>query len=236
MSKSPHMIDDTILNALLDHELSHEDEAQLLIRIDSEAELQKRYYQLQSAKQWTRLAFGSEVQHTEHIENNSQLSSNRYSVTHYALAASLIFCSLFSGWLAGQFWHDNNLNPNIQNTATLPEHYVIHIDSNKPENLLQTLTKAEELLNGGLDNTMVEIVTNAGGLDLLRSDMSPYAQKVSQMMDDYDNLLFIACSNAIQRMQDQGEIVHLIDGTVRGQTAVDEIVDKVQKGWNYIRI
>lgn len=232
MSQHSPRADDILLNAFIDQELSTQDQADLLARMKRDSELKTRYNDLLATRQWTQLAF-ADINPGEQADHPS---CSRYRFKQSSIAAALVVFSLFGGWFAGQYWQLQQHNSQITQAIPAPQRYVIHIDSNKAEQLSLTLAKVEQLLSKGNPRTVVEVVANAGGLDLLRSDTSPYAHKISQMMNDHNNLLFIACSNAIQRAQERGESIQLIDGTVTGRTAVDEIVEKVQDGWRYIKI
>jgi intracellular sulfur oxidation DsrE/DsrF family protein len=82
----------------------------------------------------------------------------------------------------------------------------------------------------------VEVVANAGGVDLMRADKSPFVQRVRALQQQYSNLHFIACANAIRNLRHNGVDVSLLDGVQSGETAVDHIVDRLQHGWRYVKV
>src|SRR5690606_31855004 len=115
----------------------------------------------------------------------------------FGLAASLLL--LASGFLLGWL------------TATSPEplqrvvlrdieaghqKVLLHIDRADRARFDEILDAAERLLrtyrNQGI---AVDVLANAGGVDMWRSDVSPCAERIARMLRDYDNLQFVACTN-----------------------------------------
>ena len=101
------------------------------------------------------------------------------------------------------------------------------------------LNEVQELM--GLfprDQLQVEVVANAGGVNLLRADVSPYKARVEELMRKYPNLAFLACSNTVAKLKRKlgpGR-VDLIPNIRVGPTAVNEIVTRLQEGWIYIKV
>ena len=56
----------------------------------------------------------------------------------------------------------------------------------------------------------LEIIANARGLDLLRVDTTPFAARITELTEKYDNLSILDCSRAIKRLQDLGIKVKLV--------------------------
>ena len=82
----------------------------------------------------------------------------------------------------------------------------------------------------------LEVIANAGGLDLFREEASPYAMRIQQLSEQYPNVKFIACTNAIERLREKGIEPHLIKSVHRGPTALDQVVKRMNDGWTYIKI
>ncbi|HQU16017.1 MAG: hypothetical protein B7Z66_01170 [Chromatiales bacterium 21-64-14] len=115
---------------------------------------------------------------------------------------------------------------------------LLHIASSDPRRMQLALNDVQELMNLYPRNRLqVEVVTNAGGVNLLRADMSPFKAQVEELMRKYPNLSFLACRNTIDRLtRMRGAPVHLIPDTRVGPTAVQEIVSRLQEGWIYIKV
>jgi intracellular sulfur oxidation DsrE/DsrF family protein len=78
------------------------------------------------------------------------------------------------------------------------------------------------------------ILANDGGIDLLRTDKSPYVQRIQQMLVKYPNVTLVACRNGLENLRRKNVKVSLLPGTRIGRSAVDEIVSYLSKGWLYI--
>jgi hypothetical protein len=85
-------------------------------------------------------------------------------------------------------------------------------------------------------NAKVEVVVNGRGLDLLRSDRTPFAERIADLQLRYDKVAFIACERAIARFEMEGERVVILPKTLRIHNAIAHIADRVQDGWVYIKV
>ncbi len=118
-------------------------------------------------------------------------------------------------------------------------HVLLHLTSSNPKQMELALNRVQELM--GLfprDQLQVEVVTNAGGVNLLRANVSPYKARVEKLMRKYPNLTFLACSNTVANLKRElgpGR-VDLIPNTRVGPTAIHEIVTRLQEGWIYIKV
>jgi intracellular sulfur oxidation DsrE/DsrF family protein len=100
----------------------------------------------------------------------------------------------------------------------------------------KALSRAEELMNGpgASANRRVEIVANEGGLDLLRSDVTPFADQIRVLAEQ--DVLFFACSRAIERLEERGVKVRLVPEADTRYSALDRVVLRMQQGWTYEKI
>ena len=98
------------------------------------------------------------------------------------------------------------------------------------------LRRAGELMNGpdATEARRVEIVANEGGLDLLRSDVTPFAEQIRTLAEQ--DVLFFACTKAIERLEEQGIQVNLLPEANTDYSALDRVVLRMQEGWQYIKI
>ena len=102
--------------------------------------------------------------------------------------------------------------------------------------MLAALQHAEQLLEeAGEDEVrQVEIIANERGIDLLRSDITPYIREISTLQDR--DVVFYACSRTIERLEQQGVQVLLVPHTNAEYTALDRVVTRMQEGWVYEKI
>jgi len=173
-----------------------------------------------------------------------QYSSGNYRVAAYALFLLVAFSG---GWISSDRMHKNTeamlgstaLNPGMQVIAEQPGKYILHISVRDKDKFKQTLDQAEALLanyENTNQNIELEVIANAGGLDLFREDASPYAQRVKHLSNEYPNIKFIACSNAVERLREQGIEPELINTVHEGATAIDQVLLRIHDGWSYIKI
>lgn len=116
---------------------------------------------------------------------------------------------------------------------------LLHIDSNQPERTQALLQKTSALLQAqSTDSRMpkmqIEIVANDHGIELFEEG-NPSREAIVQLLAQYDNLKLIACQKALKRRADEGKPLAMIKGVQTNTTAIDEIVNKMQKGWGYYK-
>lgn len=233
---------DEQLQAFVDNEIDLSDRAEIMEAIARDDELACRVCELLQIKDSVRLAYHEPPQ-SAHTRKRWQ-ASFKTRVSLKAIAASLLFTT---GILSGWFMHSLSLNeasPPSNNFAQVTpnqefKRIILHISTADPVRLEQALDDAERLLSNHKDHPerlQLEVVTNAAGLALLRIDTSPYIERIRQMAQKYDNISFLACSRTIEKLHLKGIDVHLIPEARVIPAALEEIVDKLQAGWVYIRV
>lgn len=116
---------------------------------------------------------------------------------------------------------------------------LIHVSQANAAHSPETLDEIENLVryyNEQHQNARVEVVINAGGLDLVRADTTRFADRIRRMQRDYDNLTFAACQNTIDRLKrEHGITARLLPGVTVIDSGVAQIMRRQQQGWAYIR-
>lgn len=163
----------------------------------------------------------------------------------YAAAVVLLFTfGLTTGWFGHKQWnHELRYSTHIGSTnSTTPaasRNVLLHVSSNDPERLASALNEAERLLIKSKERRIplqLEILANEGGLDLLRSDATRYQSRITELTTNYGNVSFLACAKALQRLQEQGVDSQLVPEARIIPSALDEIVERMEKGWLYIKV
>jgi len=117
-----------------------------------------------------------------------------------------------------------------------PEHILLHIDNSTPGAFETVLDYAEGFFAEHRARGMeVEMVTDAGGVDLMRVGGSRYEERVKSLSHRYQNLHFLACPNAIRSLRKQGIRVNALDHVNAEETAIDHIVGRIRSGWKYVK-
>jgi len=167
-------------------------------------------------------------------------------------ALLLLFVGVSAGWLGhGNYSHEKISLASTKNAAafqgvqltpvnfTQTNKIILHIASDNGDRLAKTLEKVEMIIAQYKDTGIpyqVEVIANAGGINLLRDDVSPYKKRIGNILHDYKNISFIACSNALDRLRLQGIDPKLIKHTKTGVTAVEQIIKRLQQGWVYMKV
>jgi len=245
MNADDRKISDELLNAFLDEQLDTEERGQILQAIQEDKALAQRFCELRQVKALTQHAYGEDMA----PPSKGPDTSTRGWTTLRTLAASLVLIMAAAfGWLA----HDQFAPPEryaaaapspkqvlLAKQTSQVQGIILHLDTAAPSKGKAALDSAEDILeafqhNG--DGLRLEVIANAEGLNLLRADTSPYAQRVSQMMEKYPNLTFLACSRAIHRLQGKGIPVQLLPQVKVAPSALEQIVKRLQEGWAYIKV
>jgi intracellular sulfur oxidation DsrE/DsrF family protein len=120
-----------------------------------------------------------------------------------------------------------------------PPKVLIHLNDGVVEHQRQALNDVEELLKhyrARRQPARVEIVINGQGLNLVRADVTPFAERIDRMQKEYDNLSFVACQNTIDRLKrDQGITARLLPGVVVIDSGVAQLMRRQHQGWAYIQ-
>lgn len=228
--KDKHISGEQRLNALADGELDTFETEALLQEIKADPEMQRELCDIHLMKDMLKAAYPEQAIH----ETRSPF---RKTNLLGAIAASFVF--LCVGFIAGHW-----LTPSISEKPfelsmanTKSDKIVLYLGSSEQEKLNETLVKAEQLMRDYTNrNIQVDIVTSAGGIDLLRHQTSPYIDKVSQLAHAYDALAFVACNNTLSKLKKEGKDIDIIEEAVIAPSAVQYVVKRLQQGWSYVAI
>ena len=229
---------DEKLHMFIDDEMNSSDRARMMEAISKDEQLSNRVCELVQLKDAVRLAYCEPPASSHPATRNG--SGTPSSWLNAVAAALLLAVGATGGWL---------LYPQLANmqgpeiVATAPqqqtEKVILHISKSDPKQFSAALAYAEEFLEEhSSGNNQIDVVAHAGGLDLMRSDISPLKEQIISLMDKYDNIHFIACAGAIKMFtQKNGVAPDIIQGVGTDDTAFDHIVGRLQTGgWKYIKI
>ncbi len=243
MSPTGDAVSDEYVNAFLDGELAADERERALQRLSTDAEFKAKVCEVRGLKERVKSAY-SDLPLPEVRRRGLGMSTGWLQ----ALAAGLLLAlGLVGGWLAhGQ----TTKAPVYDRLAGLPEGYrpvaltgkvdpnkiVLHLDTSDPARLSTALDLAEKLLAQKGDKGQVKIVVNSYGLNLLRQDTSPYQVRIGGMAALHHNLEFVACGQTIARLSREGEVVDLLPQARVANSAIGEILERMQQGWVYVKV
>ena len=243
-------ISDEHLNAFVDGQLDADEKSRILGAINADEDLGRRACELRRLRELVQHAYDAPP-----LPPRRQPRPARATLLGRMVVASVL---LALGGTLGWIAHAQQSHPlNVQamyldkerafqtaNVAQIPtggeRKILLHLSSSEPDKLEQALDTAERLLSTYREQHQpveVELVTNAGGLDLLRADVSPYADRVRELQRQYDNLTFMACQTALDQLRrDRHLSPDLLPETLITPNALDEILVRLQQGWMYISV
>ena len=239
------VVSDETLHAFVDGELDVAESETLIARMRGDAELAQRVCSLRSLQSMVRLAYAKPPLAGERRSG----SAPRQWMQRCAFACLILIAGLSGGWmlrsiespavaLAPAAAREGYQAVSLAREAD-PNRVMLHLDSAAPVKMLAVLDQAERLLDEAEQQgrTMqLEIIANSRGIDLLRADLSPYAERMARMKQRHANLQWVACNQTIARFTGEGQKVELLPATQIAPTAIGEIVTRLQQGWTYIRV
>lgn len=236
--KNDDKISEEQINAFVDGELETEEMSCLFDEAERSAELDRRVCQQRKIKELVKNAYNDIPEPRQHLPGNRFQGS----VLGFSLAASLL---LMLGAVSGIIIWDN-LNParpqethvagSQYQVADESENYIVHVTSGEQAQMRLALEKVRTLISSAEPGQprLVEVVANEQGLDLLRSDRTPFNKEISALAGE--DVIFYACSKAIQRLEEQGIEVRLVPEANPRYSALDRVVIRMQDGWQYVKI
>lgn len=244
-------VSNEILGAYVDDELDCREKTLISAQINSDPELAARAQELAELKLAIKQAYRP-ARKSDRAKKTScperLRSFNRYC--YRAIAASfLLGCGLIVGYYLN-FQPTLNSSMSASTTGTMygiklqpvsvaDNKVLLHITTSELEKLNAIMNQAEYLLDKFKQDNQelqLEVVANSGGIDLLRTDTSPYTQRIKQLRSEYSNLQFIACSNTLRRLQAAGKNTQVVDGTQTQTPAIEQIISRINQGWMYVKI
>ncbi len=235
---------DEMINAFVDGELDSRDRETFKQAMRSDNHLYEKVQAICELKKSLKNSYAQ----LPAASNSVQVQNGGVRVTGWkqsVAAALLLTLGLVVGWVGGSGGlqpHSSVQLDGIQlNPVDLQQQnkIVLHISSSEGNKLEQTIQKVEYIIHQFEKRHLpfeLEVIANSGGIDLLRTDVSPYKDKIISIMDQYSNVSFIACSNAINRLRMQGVEPKIIAHSKTGDTAVERIVKRLQEGWVYVKV
>jgi len=228
-----------MVNAYADGELQGSEKIEFEVALRNEPDLQNALDEVLQLKSQLRSAY----QRVE-VPVQQRRSLTKYRVASYVGLFLLVFSS---GWISGDFINQPGsvsaqigaLTQAASADSSALNKYILHIGTHDDDKFKRALDEAETLLlkyQASQSLVELEVIANAGGLDLFRENASLHAKRVKYLSKTYPNIRFIACSNAIERLRERGIEPDLITTVHQGPTALDQVVMRMNQGWSYIKI
>jgi intracellular sulfur oxidation DsrE/DsrF family protein len=227
--------DDQILGAFIDGELNAGNRAAIIRAMDSDAGLRNRIYRLRRARDLVQLGFGDAVPVSGPLPRRQ--AYRRVFPARLVAPLAVLAIGVGAGML-GQRHLDSLAGAGVTGMATAERHrtdrILVHISRSDPALFRRALDYTERFIEAHA-GSRVEVVAHAGGLDLLRDDVSPAKERVITLMQRHHNIHFLAGADSIGMLREQGIDPDIITGVNTNDEAFDHIIRRLQDGgWKYI--
>ncbi len=230
---------DEFLNAFVDGELAAEDRNHVYVELRQDETLNRRVCELHTLRELVRFAY-AEPPGMPRAPGDQRPSRPAAARVGLAFATAL---AVIAGILIGGPWQrapGPALPPENATVSAEPVKVLIHVSNGQPARLRETLDEIEDLIRYYRRQHLparIEVVVNGDGLEMLRADTSPFAERIARMQQEYDNLTFAACRNTIERLaRERGIAARLLPGVVVIDSGVAQIMRRQHQGWAYIRV
>ena len=249
------IISDEVLGAYIDNELGPDDQADLLDRIASDAEIRSRACELWQLKQMMRSAYQPirkkavssqppSISHSASARPSTRTLLSLKSRLPISLAASLLMVvGVLSGWFAhertelegeGSRLSIHQMNEIQANGSRV----VLHLVSDEPEHMEAALRMAEQLASARDKSgrpIQVEFIANGTGVHLLRVGGSTLTERVMAQSRAHPNLQFLACRQTVDRLRERGVGVELLSIVREAPSAESLLAARLSQGWRYVQ-
>jgi len=227
------------LNAFIDGELDAGASARVLAAIDGDDQLKREACELRALRDQVRHAY--EPSRLGGGRAHSRFPRGRWP---QALAAGLLLAvGAVIGWQGRTLLQPDGRDV-WQRIAQVVPHgdarrLVLHVgdpDRARFENTLEEVRGMLKAAHGRGQRMELEILANGTGLNLLRVKTSPVAEKLARLQAEFPELSLVACGQGLNRLQSQGDDIRLVPGVVTADSALDQIVRRMNQGWAYLRV
>ncbi len=243
------------LNAFVDNQLDADEKSRILSAINGDEDLSRRACEVRRLHELVQHAYDYPPRPAGKRPPSRQPSPWAQG------AAAMLFLALGAviGWMGhGQQAPEAALQTRAMyldeekafQTASVAEAPVarngrkvlLHVSSSDPQKIEEALNTAEGLLRTYRAKHLpveVELVANAGGLNLLRADVSPFADRVRALQAEFENITFLACQTAMNRLLQREHMDSpppLLPEALITPNALEEILTRLQEGWVYVSV
>lgn len=233
------------LNLFIDKQLDTDEMNEIHQALLDDKGLRERVCQLKAVRELIGHAY-SEVPPSRYEKVKATNSNSLYAK---AIAASVtLVVGVLLGWTSHQYVPGSmntvsaeNVFQYVANRVTVDHtqrKIVLHIDSSDLQVVNAALKEVDYLLatyRNANAPLKLDVVTNKTGIDILRSEVSPYIDRIQELAIN-DNVSFYACSRSIAKASEkEGIEIMMMPGVITHRTVKDLIPDRLQDGWVYIK-
>lgn len=234
--KDKFHIDDQTLAAFVDDELDVTRAAMVLAAMEKDDSVRNQVYRLRRAKDLMRLGFGDASPPPNLGRSPRTLGWKQSGLRIAASLVVIVICA--STGLLGYRIGVSAQNAGIAAPVSVHnDRIILHVNEADLKQYAAALDYADKFLaEHDAKNNRIAIVAQRDGINFMRAGVSPYEDRIRRMIAAHKNIDFIACANAIRELRMQGIEPMILDHVESRKPAVDQIVERLQAGWTYIKV
>ena len=257
---STNHISDDRLNAFVDDQLDASEKSEIFEAMDTDNSISQRACELRQLGELVRHAYDRPPQ-SERLRKQTARRVNPFG--RAAAATLLVGLGATLGWIGHEqpdattpmqsgnmnamflsdddrAFHSGDLST-VTNENQL-KRVIVHLNTSNEAKFEKALATAEQLLSTYADESHgaeIELVANASAVKMLRSGHTPYAQRIRALQEQYFNLTFLACKDAMDHVREMenldGDLNMLPDVEVT-PSALEHILNRMNEGWVYLNV
>ena len=257
---STNHISDDRLNAFVDDQLDASEKSEIFEAMDTDNSISQRACELRQLGELVRHAYDRPPQ-SERLRKQTARRVNPFG--RAAAATLLVGLGATLGWISHEqpdatipmqsnnmhamflsdddrAFHSGDLST-VTNENQL-KRVIVHLNTSNEAKFEKALATAEQLLSTYADESHgaeIELVANASAVKMLRSGHTPYAQRIRALQEQYFNLTFLACKDAMDHVREMenldGDLNMLPDVEVT-PSALEHILNRMNEGWVYLTV
>ena len=232
-------LDENTLSAFVDGQLDRAGAEAVMVAMARDPAVRERVERLRRAKDLMRLGFASARAPSCRAAPPTVPVARKFSRT-LAASVALVALGLAAGSLGYHYGRHLDHTASVTLASAEQQHndrVILHISDANPDQFAAALSYAERFLQRHpAPQGHIEVIANAGGLNMLRTGVSPYEKQISALLEAYSNVTFLACANGIANLRKQGIEPRVIANVDTEKKAIDHIVERLQAGWSYVRV
>jgi intracellular sulfur oxidation DsrE/DsrF family protein len=239
---------DDKLNMFIDGQLDTDDMDGIHDALLNDKSLRQRVCQLKAVRELVNYAYDS-VPVPESASVNKTGFSNPAIWRSLAASLLLVFGAVV-GWAVNDNYHaiqhvasSDDVFQYFKHKSTVnteERKIILHVTTGDIYAVNKALDEAEQLLasyeQAGTPMKL-DIVTYKEGINMLRVGVSPYVQRIEDLLEANANVTIYACQRSVEKARaKEGQVVEFIPHTVTAKTAQELISERLEKGWIYIKV
>ena len=237
---------DEKLNLFIDNQLDTDEKDAIQHAMLGDADLRERVCQLRAVRELVGYAY-------ENVPvTDAESRKVNVPITYFwkGIAASiLVMLGMFAGWSVNDVARSMQVASaddvfqyykNTEQVERAERKIILHVTTGDIYAVKSALDEAEQLLASYREAgtpMKLDIVTYRKGINMLRVGVSPYLERIENIVDHNENVSLYACLRSIDKAEKkEGKPVVMMEKAITNKTAQELISERLQKGWIYIKV